>query len=56
MEKKELYERVLEKALSRGGDFAELYLNHSRYNSLHLVDGGIDAVGDNLVSGAGIRV
>ncbi len=56
MEKKELYERVLEKALSRGGDFGELYINRSQYNSMHLVDSGIDTVGDSLVSGAGIRV
>ena len=56
MEKKALYERVLLCALKNGGDYSELYINHTKYNGMHLVDGGIDSVNDNLVAGAGIRV
>ena len=56
MEKKALYEKVLLRALKNGGDFCELYINHSHQNGMHLVDGGIDAVSDSLNAGAGIRV
>ena len=56
MEKKALYERVLLRALVNGGDYAELYVNHTKYNGMHLIDGGIDTVNDSWVAGAGLRV
>ncbi|MBE6673305.1 MAG: TldD/PmbA family protein [Ruminococcaceae bacterium] len=56
MEKKTLYENVLLRALKNGGDFAELYVNHTKYNGMHLIDSGIDTVSDSLVVGAGLRV
>ncbi|MBE6638965.1 MAG: TldD/PmbA family protein [Ruminococcaceae bacterium] len=56
MEKNVLYEKVLLCATKNGGDFGELYINHTHQNGLHLVDGGIDTVSDTLNAGAGIRV
>lgn len=53
---KELLEEVLATAMSTGGDFAEVYGEHTRSNSLQLVDGKIDKVADNFISGVGVRV
>ena len=48
--------QVLEKAVSTGADFAELYAEHSKTNSMVMIDGKIETITDNFLSGAGIRV
>ena len=48
-------EEVLACAVSTGADFAELYGEHTRNQSVFMVDGKIDRVTDNLLSGVGIR-
>lgn len=50
-----LAESVLLCAMSGGADFAELYGEVTKNNSVFMVDGKVDRVGDNLVSGVGIR-
>ncbi|MBE6633422.1 MAG: TldD/PmbA family protein [Ruminococcaceae bacterium] len=52
---KALVEEVLSCAISTGADFAELYGENTRNNTVSMVDGKIDRVGDNLLSGVGIR-
>ncbi|MBR2481562.1 MAG: TldD/PmbA family protein, partial [Oscillospiraceae bacterium] len=52
---KALVEEVLSCAISTGADFAELYGENTRNNSVSMVDGKIERVGDNLLSGVGIR-
>ena len=52
---KALAELVLSVAMSGGADFAELYGEITRNNSLMMVDGKIDRANDNLTSGVGIR-
>ena len=52
---KAFVEEVLSCAVSTGADFAELYGENTRNNSVSMVDGKIDRVGDNLLSGVGIR-
>ena len=52
---KALAESVLCCAMSGGADFVELYGEITRNNSVSMVDGKIDRVGDNLISGVGIR-
>ena len=56
MIKKELLTEVLHTALSKGGDFAEIYCEHLRSNVLSFVDGKIDKINDGVLSGVGIRV
>ena len=56
MVKKELLEEVLYTALEKGGDFAEIFCEHTRSNVLSFVDGKIDKINDNVLSGVGIRV
>ena len=55
MIRKSLAEEVLGIAVSSGADFAEIYAENTRHNSVSLVDGKIERLGDNLSSGAGIR-
>ena len=56
MIKQELLSEVLYTALSKGGDFAEVYCEHTRTNILTFIDGKIDKINDNVLSGVGIRV
>lgn len=43
-------------ALSRGGDYADLYFEYSTYNELLLKDGEVTSGGFHIDSGVGIRV
>ena len=52
---KHLCSEILAVAMSTGADFAEIYQELTRTNSLHLIDGKIDSVGDNVLSGVGVR-
>ena len=52
---KHILEEVLCRAISTGADFAELYAENTRNNTVYLTDGKIERAGDNLLSGAGIR-
>ena len=52
---KAIVESVLACAMSGGADFAELYGEVTRNNSVMMADGKIDRVTDNLISGVGIR-
>lgn len=50
-----LSERILALAMSTGADFAEIYAEKTRNNSIGFLDGKIDNASDNMVSGVGIR-
>ena len=52
---KKLLERVLATAMKSGADFAEIYAERTRNNSIRFVDGKIDRISDNFLSGVGIR-
>ena len=56
MIKKELLEELLCTAMKSGGDFAEVFAEHTRSNGIQFVDGKIDKITDNVLSGVGIRV
>jgi len=56
MLKNELLQEVLGVAMSSGGDFAEVYAEHTRSNNIQFVDGKIDKISDNVLSGVGIRI
>lgn len=55
MLEKKLLERILGIAVSGGADFAEVYSEITRNSNVRLMDGKIDAITDNTVSGVGIR-
>ncbi len=46
---------VLAKAMSGGADFAEIFCELTRTQSLSLVDSKIEKITDNVISGVGIR-
>ena len=48
--------RVLEAALSTGGDFSELFAEDSEHNSMRMLDGVVETATYSRVQGAGVRV
>ena len=48
-------EEALGIAISGGADFAELFFEVSRSGGITLLDGAIDKISDNTVTGVGIR-
>ena len=50
-----LIEEALGILLSGGADFAELFFETTRNGNVTFLDGGIDSVTDNTVSGVGLR-
>ncbi|MBQ6789447.1 MAG: TldD/PmbA family protein [Clostridia bacterium] len=55
MIEKRLLEEVLGIAVSTGADFAEVYSEQTRNGSIRHLNGKIEAIGDNMVCGVGIR-
>ena len=52
---KAILEEVLARAMSSGADFAELYAENTRTNSVYMIDGKVDSITDHTVCGVGIR-
>ena len=48
--------RVLQKALSTGGDYAELFAENTVNHSIHMISNAVDAIRDTVVAGAAVRV
>ena len=52
----EVCRRVLAKAVSTGADYAEIFAENTLNHSIEMVGGKVDAINDNVIGGAGIRV
>lgn len=52
---RKLLEEVLFKAMSTGADFAEVFAERTRTNSVYMVDDKVDQITDSTLSGVGIR-
>lgn len=48
--------KVLAAALENGGDYADLYFEHTFNNSVSLMDGSVNNCGSNIDFGMGVRV
>ena len=48
--------QLTDKALSKGGDFADLYFEHTTFFNLNLKDGVVSSGGFHTDYGVGIRV
>ncbi len=48
--------KVLQAAMAKGGDYADLFFEHKTYNSLALEDGKVNRAYSNIDFGVGIRV
>ncbi|MBQ4353784.1 MAG: TldD/PmbA family protein, partial [Clostridia bacterium] len=52
---KALLEEVLAKAMSTGADFAEVFAENTRSNSIYMIDSRVDSISDHTIAGVGIR-
>lgn len=52
----EIIRGALLKALSTGADYAEVYAEHTRQKSIHLVSAKVEKIADGVISGVGIRI
>ena len=52
----EMLQKVIAAAMSKGGDYADLYFEHKKSNSLGLEDGKVNRAYSNIDFGVGIRV
>jgi len=50
-----LLERVLERTMATGADFAEIFAEKTRSSVISYVNSKIDSISDNTISGVGIR-
>ena len=50
-----LLERVLERTMATGADFAEIFAEKTRSSAIAYVNSKIDSISDNTISGVGIR-
>lgn len=48
--------KVLATALEKGGEYADLFFEHSFYNSISLRDGAVNSSNSNIDFGVGVRV
>ena len=53
---REVCSRVLQKALSTGGDYAEIFAENTINHSIHMISNAVDAIKDTNVAGAAVRV
>lgn len=53
---REICHRVLQKALSTGADYAELFAENTVNHSIHMISNSVDAIKDTVIAGAAIRV
>jgi TldD protein len=52
----ELLKKVIRAAMSKGGDYADLYFEHTLTNHSNLEDGKVNQASSNVAYGVGIRV
>ena len=52
----EMLQKVIAAAMSKGGDYADLFFEHKISNSLALEDGKVNRACSNIDFGVGIRV
>ncbi|SHF25444.1 microcin-processing peptidase 2. Unknown type peptidase. MEROPS family U62 [Mariniphaga anaerophila] len=52
----EMLQKVIAAAMSKGGDYADLFFEHKKSNSLGLEDGKVNRAYSNIDFGVGIRV
>ena len=56
MIKMDICQKVLQRALATGGDYAELFAENTANHALSMIDGRIESAGDTTVAGAAVRI
>lgn len=49
-------QKIIHEALSKGGDYADLFFEHTIYNAISLRDGEVNRASSNIDFGVGVRV
>ena len=52
---KKLLEEILQKTMSTGADFAEVFVEKTDTSSIYMIDNKVEQIQDNIISGVGIR-
>ena len=53
---RELLKEALRRALATGADYAEVFAEHTQSKWIEIISQKVDAIGDNVISGVGIRI
>ncbi len=53
---REVCSRVLGRALSTGGDYAEIFAENTVNHSIHMISDAVDAIRDTNIAGAAVRI
>ena len=53
---REICQRVLQKAVSTGADYAEIFAENTVNHSISMIAGKVDAIKDGVIAGAAVRV
>ena len=53
---RELCQRVLQRAMATGGDYAEIYAENTLNHSINMIDRRVETIHDSVVAGAAVRV
>ena len=53
---RDLCQRVLQRAVATGGDYAELFAENTLNHSISMIADRVESINDNLVAGAAVRV
>ena len=53
---REICQRVLQKAVSTGADYAEIFAENTTNHSIHMISSKVDAIKDTVIAGAAVRV
>ncbi len=53
---RELCQRVLQRALATGGDYAEIFAENTLNHSINMIADRVETINDTLVAGAAVRV
>jgi len=53
---RDLCQRVLQRAVATGGDYAELFAENTLNHSIAMIADRVESINDNLVAGAAVRV
>ena len=53
---RELLKEALGRALATGADYAEVFAEHTQSKVIRIVSEKVDSIGDNVISGVGIRI
>ena len=53
---REICQRVLQKAVSTGADYAEIFAENTVNHSINMIANSVDSIKDTVIAGASVRV